>query len=274
MTSFKLFNSHLFVKSWKPRPVLASPIPTPAHLQSKNEQVRVWILIHFSQDGELHWAGSRLSLWYSPSAWHTRTLSNIYWVNECHHKVSGKEGNVREPKWPKLQNQQPQSLFLPISIPERPHLHRFLTHWTNIYGTASTCQQDWRRTGWTDQALCSSVFMERDIQSVLPGQGTFNGMTEMRQGRQCWSLLQSVVEEGLSGGDTEAMTGRNWGSAPHGQWGKEYFRQRERKRLWRAGFGWAQEGRAGLRLWRALWPTVTSGDLNSRRTGMPLECSE
>lgn len=109
MASFKLFNSHLFLKSWKPRPVLASPIPTPAHLQSKNKQVRVWILIYFSQDHELHWAGSRLSLWYSSSAWHTRTLSNTYWVNECHHKVSGKDGNVREPKWPKLQNNSPKA---------------------------------------------------------------------------------------------------------------------------------------------------------------------
>lgn len=43
--------------------------------------------------------------------------------------------------------------------------------------------------------------MERDIQSVLQGQVTFNGMKEMRQGRQCWALLQSVVGEGLSAGD-------------------------------------------------------------------------
>lgn len=84
-----------------------------------------------------------------------------------------------------------------------------------------------------------------------------------------WSKKASLV-----------VTLRQWregtegASAPCGQWGKEYSRQRERKRLWRAGFGWAQEGRAGVRRCKALEPTVRSCDLNSWWTGKPLECSE
>lgn len=88
--------------------------------------------------------------------------------------------------------QQPQSLVLPISIPER-HTSIISSPVAQLFMEQAPHAN--RTDGELDGQTKLSVhrFLWRE---------TSNGMEEMRQGRQCWALLQSVVEEGLSGGDT------------------------------------------------------------------------
>lgn len=150
--------------------MLAYPIPNPAHppvteLTGENfkstplssvqfpirlkatlgKNLRLFILVF------LQCLAHRQPLKYLLRKW----MVTIRWV--------ARKKMLEDSKWSKLQDREPKSLGLRVSIQECPHHHHFLTHWTSVYGTATICQQrtDRELTKHT-KVLCSRGFSTVD----------------------------------------------------------------------------------------------------------------